>query len=545
MLFVPTSRRMFLRTACGGIVAAPFLPSLLPRSLRSAADAQTKADRHTVPRRFVAIKTYSGMPVLDWLPRNAPQQYRRHSEDGTVALKRPLPSPTGRHKNGQPYSGHDAPLSDFRTFGVSRILSKKLNPHLDTMLLFRGLDFMPGLNHNHGGYLGNLGINTDATGGPFPGAQINTTIDYVIAASRAVYPEPPIGPRVLHLGGRRNTASYAPRGPLLATGLDAVEQAQAYTDPQSAFNAALGTVMPMLTRGRPEVGGSLLNGAIEDYRRVRANPQLGRDDRRLLERHLNFLSELEHRIARAAHRTCGNQSAPKSVDAGEEFNVDVDQITALFEGFVDVILMAFQCDVTRVVTLDVSKMVVRDRHAAFGMGDSEAADSAGRDNWHFQAHEWDDNAKRWLALGAQWIAEQVVLRLLNGLSEVNEADGNTMLHHSLVVWGNEVSFNHLNYSVPTATWGRAGGVLNTGRYIDYVDHDQPVRFRQHDGSVIEGVQYNRFLVTLMQAMGLTEKEYERNPGRGFGETRPLEKGPGFATDYDHTNVGQTLPSLLL
>ena len=61
-------------------------------------------------------------------------------------------------------------------------------------------------------------------------------------------------------------------------------------------------------------------------------------------------------------------------------------------------------------------------------------------------------------------------------------------------------------------------------------------------SVIEGVQYNRLMVTAMQAMGLEPSEYEREAGRGFGETRPVDKGDGFALDYDDSNVGQPLPA---
>ena len=188
-------------------------------------------------------------------------------------------------------------------------------------------------------------------------------------------------------------------------------------------------------------------------------------------------------------------------------------------------------------------MVVNDGGEFFGMGDSTNANSAGRGNWHYQAHEWTDNAKRWLGLGNQWIAETVVARLLERMLEVDERDGESLLHHSMVMWSNELSFNHLNYSMPTAMWGQAGGYLRTGRYIDYIDHDRPTRFRQHDGSVVEGVQFNRLLVTIMQAMGLTPDEYEREPGRGYGEYRPVGKGGGFARDYDESNVGDILPGI--
>ncbi len=533
-------RRLFLTGAGGAVLALPWLPSLLPRALRTKAHAQDPV----VPRRFIAMKTYSGAPVLDWYPRNAPSGYTTHSVDGTVALSTPLNEPTGRHSNGMEYFGRQAPLSDFAGTGISNVFGSGFNAFADQMILFRGLDFMPGLNHNHGGYLGNLGLNTNGTGGEVAGAQINCTIDHVMAASQSVYASTPSGPRVLHVGSRVNTASYAPTDPsnVLATGRGAIQQAQAFVNPRAAFDAVFGTAPPDPMGSGPGVSARLVDRVIEDYRRARDGSHLSSEDRQQLERHIAHLSELEERVNRMDALMC-NPTAPPMIDTGGEFNADTTQVTALFDNLVDVIVTALACDATRIATLDITKMVVNDGGDVFGMGDSENANSAGRDNWHFQAHEWNDDAKRWLGLGATWVAQHVVLRLLEGLSAIREPDGQTLLHHTLAMWSNELSFNHLNYSIPTVTFGSLGGAVRPGRYIDYVDHDRPIRFRQHDGSVVEGVQFNRLLVTIMQGMGLMPSEYERTPGRGFGETQPVGKGSGFALDYDDSNVGQILPDI--
>lgn len=533
-----TSRRLFLTGAGGAALALPFLPSLLPRSIRSAA----KAEAPSIPRRFIAMKTYNGMPVQDWYPREAPG-YGTHG-DGTVALTQSLPVATGRHTDGGSYSGHWAPLSDLSGGGgVSNILSSALNPFLESMLLFRGLDFMPGLNHNYGGYLGNLGLNTRGTGGVLGnGAQINATIDHVMAASRCVYPATPPGPRILHVGSRPNASSYAPRSSdVLATGEDSIEQAQSFINPRAAFAATFGSFMG---EEMEEAGLSarLVDRVIEDYRRAIGGPNIGREDRITLQRHIDHLADLEERVNTMSMNQC-ELRPPSDVDTGGEFSVEVAGVTALFENMVDLVALALSCDATRVVTLDVTKMVIRDGGDVFGMGDSENAGNAGRANWHLQAHEWTPNAQRWLGLGAQWVAETIVARLLGRLQEVTESDGESLLHHSMLLWSNELSFNHLNYSMPTAMWGRGGGTLKTGRYLDYVDYERRVRFSQHGGNVIEGVQYNRLLVTIMQAMGMTPEEYEREPGRGFGEYRTIGKGDGFARDYDESNVGEALPDI--
>ena len=544
MRFDKTSRRLFLTGAGGAVLALPWLPSAMPKALRQEAKAQTG----TPPRRFVAIKTYNGTPVLDWYPRQAPAGYGTHNSDGTVALSQPVSEATGRHTNGNQYFAREAPLSDFSGTGLSNVFTTEFNRHLGSMLLFRGLDIMPLINHNHGGYLGNFGLNTAGVGGAIPGAQINATIDYVMSQSPNVYASAPAGPRVFHVGSRRNTASYAPRNPSdpLAIGEGSVQQAQAFVDPRAAFDAAFATLMPGPMGGgnTPGVSARLMDRVLDDYRRAMDGPHLSAADRESLDRHVTYLNELDARLSGGMTRACDTSARPASFDTGGEFAADPSQVTALFENMVDVVALALSCDVTRIVTLDVTKMVIDDGGNTFGMGDSQNADSAGRENWHFQAHQWDGNARRWLGLGARWVAERVVARLLDRMAEVSESDGESLLHHSMVMWSNELSFNHLAYSIPTAMWGSAGGFLRTGRFIDYVDHDRPIRFSQHDGNVIEGVQFNRLMVTIMQAMGLTPSEYEREAGRGFGDASTIGKDPGFALDYDDSNVGQVLPGLL-
>jgi hypothetical protein len=114
----------------------------------------------------------------------------------------------------------------------------------------------------------------------------------------------------------------------------------------------------------------------------------------------------------------------------------------------------------------------------------------------------------------------------------------------VVFWGNELGMNHLNWSVPSLLVGSAGGALNTGRYIDYIDWDQPVKFHQEKGPVIEGVPYNRLLVSLLQAFGLSPEDYERNGQPGYGSTSTNGRDPSaWPTDYDLSNIGQVLPGI--
>ncbi|MEM9073098.1 MAG: DUF1552 domain-containing protein, partial [Myxococcota bacterium] len=448
MRFKRSSRRLFLTGAGGAVLALPFLPSLLPRALRKSVEAQGMS----APKRFVGMKTYNGAPVLDFYPRQAPPGYGTHGSDGTVRVDNALPEATGRHQNGTTYFGHAAPLSDFAATGLSNIFGTSFNRFHDQMLMLRGLDFMPNFNHNHGGFLGNLGLRTNGVGGVLPGAQINATIDYVMSRSAAVYPTPPEGPRVLHLGSRTNTCSYAPVDPTspLAVGRDSVQQAQAFTNPRVAFDALFEGRMPSGEPRPPSVSERLVDRVLEDYRRAHESRYISAADRRLLDQHMTHLSELEARLGGMESMvTCDTSSPPSGLETGGEFDVSVPQIVDFWDDMVDVLVLALACDVTRIATFDVTKMVIQDGGDEFGMGDSENPNSAGRSNWHLQAHNWDNNARRWLGAGMRWVAEHVAIRMLERMDEVEEIDGNSLLHHSMVLWGNELSFNHLCYSMPT------------------------------------------------------------------------------------------------
>jgi hypothetical protein len=62
--------------------------------------------------------------------------------------------------------------------------------------------------------------------------------------------------------------------------------------------------------------------------------------------------------------------------------------------------------------------------------------------------------------------------------------------------------------------------------------------------VIEGVPYNRLLVTLLQAFGLAPEDYEVTAGRGYGDTSTTGKpSDAFAVDYDFAEVGKVLPDI--
>lgn len=526
------SRRLFLRGAGGAVLALPFLESLLPRS----ANAQTSG-----PKRLIVVKTFSTQVVKEWYPRFEgngyalkDSRYQDSKADGTTLLTEPI-------EQGLPYTR--APLTDFATeTGISGILGEKLNPYLPKLNLIRGLDFLPEVNHNYGGLLGNFSSCTNAT--PCTGDQLLDvpTIDQVLAYSSKFYPVVPTQ-RYLHLSqGVSDSMSYTDRG----TG-GAVEQLKARTNPRDAFGDLFGSATPSAPGEAPPPGSEddalLVDRVIEQYRQLRQNSRLSAEDRQKLEQHVQLMTELQAKLSVVPMLSCVTPAEPESLTNNE--GTDASDILRKWDLMLDLVQAALVCDSTRIVTLAV--------HKALGPGPDPAdptltghyhSENASGGTWHGLAHDWgNENARRMLTGINRWVASELFAKLLDKLN-VAEGDS-TILDNSLVYWGNELGFNHLAYSVPCLTAGSAGGVLTTGNYLDYIDWNGRAYFSQEDGNVIRGIPHNQFLVSVLRAMGLSPEDYERGGQPGYGSTDVQTKDPNlWATDYDLSTVGNPLPGLM-
>ena len=525
------SRRIFLRGAGGALLAMPFLQSLLPR----AAQAQAA----TAPKRFIVFKTFSTQLIKQWYPAFAgngyalkDSKYSGSKADGTTLLTQPLA--------GGPYTW--APLADLRTEqGISAILGPKLNPFLDKLTLIRGLDFLPTVNHNFGGLLGNFSSCTNATPCDADSLTDVPTIDQVLAYSPKFYESTP-GLRSLHLSqGVGDAMSYSDGGQPGG----AVQQLKTRTNPRDAFNDLFAGVTV------PDAGGAamadpdalLVDKVAEQYRALKASSRLSAEDKLKVEQHINLLAEVEARLSTTTKLSCTKPAEPGSLENNSGTNpADIRQKWDLF---LDLVVAAISCDRTRVVTIGVHKALGPgpDPSDAQLAGHYHSEDASGG-TWHGLAHDFgNDNSRRMLAGINGWIANELFAKLLGKL-DVAENGGQTLLDNSLVYWGNELGFNHIAHGVPCLLAGSAGGFIKTGRYLDYIDWDGKAYFSQEDGNVIKGIPHNRFLVTALQAMGLSPADYERGDQPGYGSTSTSGRdGNLWPVDYDLASIGQILPGI--
>jgi hypothetical protein len=526
------SRRLFLRGAGGALVALPLLQSLLPK----AAEAQAAA----APKRLIVFKSFSTQLIKQWYPAFTGNGYQLKNSkyndsrgDSTTLLTQKLVA-------GQNYTW--APLSDLKTDqGISGILGAKLNPFLDKLTLIRGLDFLPSVNHNFGGLLGNFSSCTKATPCDADTLADVPTIDQVLAYSPKFYQAAP-GLRSLHISqGVVDAMSYSDGG--VPGG--AVEQLKTRTNPRDVFNDLFAGVtdMPGSAPALADPDALLVDKVADQYRALKTSPRLSADDKAKLEQHIGFLAEVEAKLSSVQKLSCVKPADPGSLDNNS--TTDPADIQKKWDLFLDLVVAGIACDRTRVVTIGV--------HKALGPGPDPSdptlighyhSEDASGGTWHGLAHDFgNENSRRMLAGINNWVAQELFAKLLAKL-DVAENGDKTLLDNSLVYWGNELGFNHIAYSVPCLLAGSAGGFIKTGRYLDYIDWDGHAYFSQEDGNVIKGIPHNRFLVTALQAMGLSPADYERAGQAGYGSTSTSGRDPKlWPTDYDLASVGQILPGI--
>jgi len=323
-----------------------------------------------------------------------------------------------------------------------------------------------------------------------------------------------------------------------------VQQLKARSNPLDAFNDVFGTNPPDDSGMPPSDRDKLLVDRVyDDYVALKNNSRLSADDKELVERYVGLVAELQAKLTVTPTMSCTVPATPQSL--ANNSNLDPKDITTKWDLFLDVVTAAVMCDRTRIITIGVHKALGPgpDSSDSTLVGHYHSEDASGG-TWHGLAHDWSNsNARRMLKGINAWIAAEVFAKLLTKL-DVPEVGDSTYLDNSLVYWGNELGFNHLGYSVPCLLAGSAGGFIKPGRYLDYIDWDGRSYFSQEDGNVIQGIPHNQFLVTALQAMGLSPADYERNGQKGYGSTSVSGRSNDtFAVDYDLGKVGDVLPGI--
>jgi hypothetical protein len=217
------------------------------------------------------------------------------------------------------------------------------------------------------------------------------------------------------------------------------------------------------------------------------------EDRAKLDSHLTSLRGIETRLAAAP-----SQCPAPTVGANRVMDVNAAaNMPIVWDLQMDIVAAALACDLTRIASLQFR----------VGENDNDRYSWLGIDHegHHLLTHSGDTNAveKENLSKIYTWYTERFAY-LLDKLDAVKEGNG-TMLDNTLVVWGSELGKgnSHAFKRTPFVVAGSGGGVLRTGRFLDY----------EAGGA---NAAHNRLLVSLFHAMGLPDVTTFGNTDTGTG-----------------------------
>jgi Protein of unknown function (DUF1552) len=507
--FFRTNRRHFLRGAGGFVLPLPMLLSVSER----AAEAQARA-----PKRFFYMNTEHGcirpenmFPAVSTLSNQltpyAGHVIRSGALKGTVA-------------------GNNTALSPVLTASSSALTANLVGK----MSILAGLDAMVSLGHHHAAYLGNL-LGLDAEKDP---VNSRPTIDQILAWSPGFNGATQVRKRSMQMG------AY-------------LEISKGYQNPQAKSGNIVYTpgdggpldLFKKLFDGAPTTPPAsgptrtpVVDRVVEHWKGVRSGRfgdagRLSTEDKQRIDAHLERLLELERSLTvvpTIPAISCSSVTAPTgSSDVGGGAYQQLDTAVSVYKAYNQVVAAAFACDASRV-----------------GVCRQEAKWYDTALDWHGSvAHMARSPDRQNILVTASRNQFGVFLDLAQRLEAIKDVDGKSVLDNSLLSWGQEAGFGiHDFFCTPIITMGSAGGALKTGLFADYRNTSAVENKRATEQSTVSGdnaapptvapnpgLPYNRWLATVLLAMGSPASEWERPGEKGYGHPRN-----DFPTHYTSAKV---------
>ncbi|MGA9525337.1 MAG: DUF1552 domain-containing protein [Myxococcaceae bacterium] len=219
------------------------------------------------------------------------------------------------------------------------------------------------------------------------------------------------------------------------------------------------------------------------------NRSLSGEDRARLEHHLTLVRDLETRLAATTRgEACFKPTRPGALEPDSE--TTMQQVAELQ---MDLMVLAFACDLTRVGTLQFSQA---QNHIAFPWLES------GMDGHTLSHVGRSDPVRVQIGWRDRWYAERFA-GLLERLAAIPEGDG-TLLDHTQILWVNELAEGntHSQKNMPFVLAGHAAG-FRMGRCVQY-----------------NGASHSDLLLSLLHGMGVDDPTFG-NPDFLTGELTGL------------------------
>jgi hypothetical protein len=196
--------------------------------------------------------------------------------------------------------------------------------------------------------------------------------------------------------------------------------------------------------------GSILDRVKGQAARLQAS--LGVQDRSIVSDYLDSVREIERRVQMAT-----KQNDPTLVIPDAPVGTPND-ITEHFKLIFDLMALAFQADITRVITLSMDREASMRTYTNLGIAEG----------FHPLSHHGNQAAKMDKLVQIQNYHAQVFAGFIKKIEAVKEADG-TVLDHSTILFGSNMSNSdrHNNDPLPSAILGHASGKIKGGQHLKY------------------------------------------------------------------------------
>jgi hypothetical protein len=401
------SRRTLLRGVAGGTTVALGLP-LLEAMLN--ANGTALADGSPLPRRMITWFFGNGVALVD--PSN------------TNAGNRWAPAETGPNYPLTPQLAALEPVREYCNlltgFDVKAASKHRRGHHDGVAGFFSGYPFIE-LPHAENSY-------SSKFGGP--------SIDQVAAAAighLTFLPSLQLAVSKRVIKGEGPTLQY-----LSHKGPD--QPLPPFFNPQEAYAALFDSFVPPDDPSKgPRV--DILDAVREDVKALKL--RVGKADQFRLDAHLASVEQIKKQIE-SLPPACTLPAMPIEDNTDENSVEPIEEVNA---AMVEIIIEAFRCDLTRIVSLQFSGSV--GYHVFASLGHSKGH--------HDMSHDTNDNEH----LDQATIKTvECFAHLLRRLKETPEGDGN-LLDNSCVILGSDAAsgYTHSTFDQPIIVAGRGGGAL--------------------------------------------------------------------------------------
>ena len=207
------------------------------------------------------------------------------------------------------------------------------------------------------------------------------------------------------------------------------------------------------TKERAEIlveTGSILDRVKSQAARLQAS--LGVRDRVVVSDYLDSVREIERRVQMASKQDTASLNIPDA-PVGTP-----NDITEHFKLLFDLMALAFQADITRIITCSMDREASMRTYTNLGIAEA----------FHPLSHHGNNPQKQDKLVEIQKYHAEVFAKFIERLAKAQEADG-TVLDHSTILFGSNMSDSnrHNNDPLPAALLGHAHGRIKGGQHLKY------------------------------------------------------------------------------